>query len=194
VVLIALLTWLVWFMVVFAWKTPPHYLMHAGVANEVVFAFKFGVAVLVISCPCALGLATPTAVMVATGVGAGLGVLIKVGCVAGVPASGGGLTAADAQGGDALEMGERACRWLWIRGAEIDSLGRGDVRGVRQDGHAHARAADGVGPARAARHGAAVAAPGGLGRAGQRAPCGALHRGLRHGARWARPRPRGTYA
>jgi len=87
VIFIAVVTWIVWFSIVFAWKTPPHYLMHAGVANEIVFAFKFGVAVLVISCPCALGLATPTAVMVATGVGARLGVLIK--------------------GGDALEMGEK---------------------------------------------------------------------------------------
>ena len=87
VVVLACITWLIWFTVVFALETPPHYLIHSGLASDIVFAFKFGVAVLVISCPCALGLATPTAVMVATGVGANLGLLIK--------------------GGSALETGQR---------------------------------------------------------------------------------------
>lgn len=55
VVLMAIITWVCWFCIVFAFKTPPHYLLHSGVTSRIVFAFKFGVAVLVISCPCALG-------------------------------------------------------------------------------------------------------------------------------------------
>ncbi len=61
VILIAVITFLVWFFV----------------GAEFAFAFSSAIAVLVISCPCALGLATPTAIMVAMGKSASLGVLIK---------------------------------------------------------------------------------------------------------------------
>ena len=71
VILIALVTFLVWFLLV------P---LPAG-SGESAFtrALITSVAVLVIACPCAIGLATPTAVMVGTGKGAEMGVLIKSG-------------------------------------------------------------------------------------------------------------------
>lgn len=71
VILIALVTFLVWFLLV------P---LPAG-SGESAFtrALITSVAVLVIACPCAMGLATPTAVMVGTGKGAEMGVLIKSG-------------------------------------------------------------------------------------------------------------------
>jgi Cu+-exporting ATPase len=62
---IALVTFLVWFMV-----GPEPVLPHALVA---------AVAVLIIACPCAMGLATPTSIMVGTGRAADLGVLFRKG-------------------------------------------------------------------------------------------------------------------
>lgn len=63
VVLIALLTAVVWYLV--------------GPDPKLTHAIVNAVAVLIIACPCALGLATPMSIMVGTGKGASLGVLIK---------------------------------------------------------------------------------------------------------------------
>ena len=63
VVIIAVLTFVIWFV----WGPEPK--LAYGIVNAV--------AVLIIACPCALGLATPISIMVGTGRGATAGVLIK---------------------------------------------------------------------------------------------------------------------
>jgi P-type Cu2+ transporter len=63
VIVIALLSFLIWFFL--------------GGENSLTQALLVMVSVLVIACPCALGLATPTAVMVGIGKGAANGILIR---------------------------------------------------------------------------------------------------------------------
>ncbi|KAK3180706.1 hypothetical protein K4F52_007923 [Lecanicillium sp. MT-2017a] len=77
VTLIAIITWIVWMVLVQTHKVSGDELNSSD--GRIAFAFQFAIAVFVVACPCGLGLAAPTAIFVGGGIAAKNGILAKGG-------------------------------------------------------------------------------------------------------------------
>lgn len=76
VTLAAIITWVVWMVLVFSGAVPE---ASPYASQRVAFAFQFAIAVFVVACPCGLGLAAPTAIFVGGSLAAKHGILAKGG-------------------------------------------------------------------------------------------------------------------
>ncbi|KAH6647856.1 HAD-like domain-containing protein [Truncatella angustata] len=78
ITLIAILTWLIWFILGVSGRLPEKWLNDSS-ESWIVFSLQFAIAVFVVACPCGLGLAAPTAIYVGGGLAAKYGILAKGG-------------------------------------------------------------------------------------------------------------------
>lgn len=78
ITLLAILTWVLWFVLGYVGILPEDYL-DISIGGWGIWAAQFAIAVFVVACPCGIGLAAPTALYVGTGVAAKFGILAKGG-------------------------------------------------------------------------------------------------------------------